>query len=225
MPVSDYTDEELRAVTPEQLANTTFKPGNYKTFTLRDPRNPGLISQVSPSGTQINPGVLGLRSQGVGMAGGILSDVRQRREEVIGDPSTFVERRTDPLRQQLNKQGENLTERLQKTGVTGEFGEQTQENFQVNAQQKLAQGEQLALDEFTALSNNLDQVEGGMLKLMENIDFNAFTQDLQARGLSQDLLNQLTRLEQGRIGIDNQQKLADRQELGNWISLFSQLVG
>ena len=181
-------------------------------------------STITPEGVNINPGVLGLRARGVGMAGEQLQNIRTDRANILGQGrEQFIEGRTSGLRESLAEQEQKLTERLGKTGVTGEFGKQTQENFQASGQQKLEQGQQLALDEFTALSNQMDKTEGGMLKLMENIDFSAFTQDLQARGMAQDLKNQLTRLEQGRIGVDQQQKAADRAEAGNWLSLFASL--
>ena len=193
-------------------------------FEIGDPRNVGLRSTLSAEGVDISPGILGLRTKGAEQAGGLLTDLRASRLQTIGEGrEEFVKGRTDPLRETISRQGEALTKRLGQTDVTGEFAEQTQESFQASAQQKLASGKQLALDEFTSLSSNLDQVEGGILRLMENIDFSAFTQDLQARGLSQDLKNQLTRLEQGRIGIDQQQKAADRAEAGNLISLFASL--
>ena len=176
-------------------------------------------STIGVNGADINPGVLDLRTKGLNMAGESLRNLQDVRENVIGDPNTFVERRTEGLRGDIAREGERLDTRLGKTGVTGEFAEQTQQNLATSGQQKLASGEQLALDEFTTLSNNLDTIEGGMLKLMENIDFNAFTQDLQARGMSQDLKNQLAKLNQQQMGINEAEKQADRQELGNWLAL------
>ena len=224
MPREDFTDEQLRSVTDEELAKVRIDdPNRFKVFTLGDPRNPGLISQVSTDRTTINPGLEGLRGEGALMAGNSLQALREDRTNLIGDPSTFVERRTAPLQQQISTQGQALDKRLEQTAVTGEFAQQSRETFQANAQQKLASGEQLAMDELASFEGNYDSVEGGLLRLIENIDFTKFTQDAQARGMSQDLKNQLVRLDQGNIGLDQAQDAQDKQELGNWISLFSQM--
>jgi len=62
-----------------------------------------------------------------------------------------------------------------------------------------------------------------MLRLVENIDFDAITKDFQARGMQQNLLNQIRQIDQGRIGQENADSAANRQEVGNWISLLAQL--
>ena len=226
MPREDYTDEQLRQVTPEQLSQVKIRdPNLFKVFNLKDPRNPGLISQVSTDRTTINPGLEGLRGEGATLAGESLQNLRADRENLIGDPSTFVERRTDPLRQTITQESQALDKRLTQTAITGEFAQQSRETFQANAQQKLASGEQLAMDELASFQGNYDSVEGGLLRLMENIDFTKFTQDAQARGMSQDLKNQLVRLDQGRIGVDAQQDAARNQNIGNALNLLSQLFG
>lgn len=208
---ADYGPETLK----EFLREKSLSTGNLF--------NTGSGSSITPEGVNIASGVLGLRETGAEMASDQFRAIQDNRTQTIGDPNTFIERRTEGLRSNIAQGGQNLTERLGKTGVTGEFGRQTQQNYETTGQQRLQQGELLALDEFTALSNNLDSVEGGMLKLMENIDFSAFSQDLQAKGMSQDLANQLTRIEQGEIGLDQREDAQDKAELGNWISVFASL--
>ena len=212
-----YSDEDLESVTDEELAEINIRQANTKQFFSI----PG-GSAITPSGVNIAPNVLGLRDKGALMAGNQLIDIQSNREQTLGDPDTFVERRTAGLRENIAQGGKDLSERLQKTGVAGEFGRQTQQNFEVSGQQRLQQGELLALDEFTALSNNLDSVEGGMLRLMENIDFSAFSQDLQAKGMAQDLANQLTRIELGELGLDQAEDARKKAEVGTWLSIFSE---
>lgn len=218
-----YTDEEIRSVSAEDIANVTIESADSIPFSVDDPLNPGLSSQISKTDISINPALLAMRETGADMASSQLRDIQDNRTQTLGDQNTFIERRTAGLRENILQGSQDLSARLQKTGVTGEFGRQTRQNFEASGQQRLQQGELLALDEFTALANNLDNVEGGMLKLVENIDFNAFSQDLQLKGMQQDLINQLTRIEQGEIGLSQAEQAQQNAELGNWISILSDL--
>ena len=153
------------------LSEPTIKnPSLFKTFESGK-------SQITSESTTIDPTVLGLRNQGLSSVDTSLSNLRADREKTIGDRGTFVERRTSGLRDTLATQKEQLGMRLEQTGVTGEFGKQTKENFAASAKQKLATGQQLAVDELASISDQFDRTEGNLLKLRDSIDFSKFTQD------------------------------------------------
>lgn len=174
-------------------------------------------SALSKSGIRIDPKILNLKTEGRDLAQGALSGIQQDRAATVGDRSTFIERRTQGLREGIQQQGQALTSRLTKTGVGGEFGQQTQENFAETARQRMASGEMIAANEFTALEGNFDRLEGGATQLLANINTADFAQQLQARGMSQDLISKLTRLEQGKEGIKQQKGAQDQAMVGNLI--------
>jgi len=191
--------------------------GSGKTFTSGG-------STLSTSGVNIDPAVLEQQQSALGLAQTSLGGIQGSRQDVIGDRAGFLGNRTKGLRESIAKQGENLSQRLEKTGVTGEFGKQTKENFEATAKQKLDRGEMLALDEFNALSTKFDLMEGGAAELLKSIDITQFSQELQARGLSQELTSKLTRIAQGKDAISSQESAQDEQMLGNIVmaaSMFS----
>lgn len=188
--------------------------GSGKTFTYGN-------STLSAARTKIDPAVTGLQAQSAGLATTGLSNIQQSRQDTIGDPNTFVERRTEGLRSGIATARENLEQRLGKTGVGGEFGRQSMESFQTSAQQKMASGQKLAMDEFNSLQGKFDIMEGGAAELIKNIDMNDFAQQMQARGLSQELQSKLTRIAQGRDAISDQKSAQDKQMLGNMVMAFA----
>lgn len=174
-------------------------------------------SVLGGTGLRVDPRVAQLQEEGLGLAKTGLADIRADRAATIGDRSTFMQRRTQPLRERIETQGQALGQRLEKTGVTGEFGEQTRETFSNIANKKIRAGEQLAFDELNALEGNFDQIEGGALQLIERIDINDFAQVMQAKGMSQELTNKLVQIAQGRAGAEQQEQATNMAMAGNLI--------
>lgn len=181
-------------------------------------------SVLRKSGVTIDPAVTGLQTEAAGLATTSLSNLQKSRQDTIGDPNTFVERRTAGLRGGLEKAGQGLEKRLGQTGVKGEFGKQSIESFQASAKQKIASGEALAMEEFNSFQGKFDIMEGGAAELIKNIDMNDFAQQMQARGLSQELTSKLVQIAQGKQSISDQEDAQDKNMLGNLIMAGAMLL-
>lgn len=188
-----------------------------KTGRLIDPGR----STLTPEGVTIDPALTAEKEKQSALAASNLRKVQESRKNVIGDRSTFVGRKTSGLRDSIARSKEQLSERLQKTGVTGEFGEQSKETLKANADQKLASGELLASNELASLEGNFDLMEGGAAELLNKIDINQFVQDMEARGLSQELKSKLLRIERGQDALSGAASQRKRERLGQVVMLAS----
>ena len=177
-------------------------------------------SSIDEFGVTIDPAIAARKERGMGMVGGSLSGLQQSRQSAIGSRQDFMKGRTDPLKQSSLNQRANLEERQTKTGVSGEFGRQTVESFDVSTQQALDQSEAGAFNEFESLSQSFDQSEGGLLKLQEAISKADFAQQAQARGMSRDLLSQLVDIHLTEQGIRTEKATARGEMTGAGLSII-----
>lgn len=173
-------------------------------------------SILRQSGTTIDPAILQQQKDALGLAQTSLGNIQKSRGG-IGTMPDFIAERTKGLKSGIEKQSLALTERLQKTGVAGEFGRQTQKTFAETARQKINTGEIMAAEEFNALSGKFDLMEGGAAELLKSIDMNDFAQQMQARGLSQELTSKLTRIAQGKDAVSAQEDAQDQQTMGTLV--------
>jgi len=174
-------------------------------------------STLTNQAVTIDPKIAALQAEGRGMAESTLSGIQGARTDVVGDRETFIERRGQGLRERIEQQKTSLGERLEKTGVVGEFGKQSQESFVASANQKIAQGEKMSMDELIGLEGNFDRVEGGAISVINSLDMNEFAQQMQAQGMSDALVKSLTQIQLGKAGTEAQKQARKQSDIGNLI--------
>ena len=174
-------------------------------------------SVLRKSGVTIDPAITSLKQDALGLARTGLENIQQSRADTLGTRDDFIQNRLRGIEEGIGTEREALGERLDKTMVKGAFGEQTKESFETSAQQKLQAGEMLAIDEFNALSSKLDIMEGSAAELLKSIDVTDFAQQMEARGLSQELTNKLIQIQKGWSAQSNTKSAQNRQMAGNLI--------
>jgi len=176
-------------------------------------------SSIDEFGVTIDPAIAARKERGIGMVGDSLSGLQQSRES-LGSRQDFISNRTNPLMQSTLNQRSNLRERQRKTGMSGEFGRQSTETFDINARRTMEQAQAGAFNEFESLSQSFDRSEGGLLRLQEAIGKADFAQQAQARGMSRDLLSQLVDIHLTEQGIRTDKATARGEMTGAGLSII-----
>lgn len=181
-------------------------------------------STIDKDKLTLNPEIGMQNVLGRGMALQSLGNTQQARQEAIGNRDTFVSRQTEGLRSTVGAEKERLTERIGKTGVTGEFAEQSKQQLQQRATQKIAQGEKLAFDDLMAMEGQFDAMEGGAIELLNNIDLAQFQQGVTERGMSAQLFQQLTDIDLTNQGIREGRVREGQEAAGSIVGLIAAII-
>lgn len=182
------------------------------------------LNSINEFGVTLDPRIAENQARGAGMLGSSLEGLRGARQDVLGTENEFMASRMNPLVESTLKQRTALHDRQGKTGIAGsEFGRQSTESFDAKAVSNLEQSKAGAIGEFKRLSDSFDQSEGGLLQMQNIIQSTEFAQEMQAAGMSANLLSLLTDIHLTEQGIRNDKSTERGNQTGMAFSLLSAL--